>query len=150
MARFDVVGSATNTAAQTVIEVANSGTNHRLFLEAITFGATGTPDDEASEYQVRQTTGLNGPVSTAVTPRPVDALEAAADAEAWEDPNAEPTYASGALAEFGLQLRSPFRWVALSVKRRPQVAASTGAGWGVICNAVTTAWAAHVTIRYEE
>lgn len=150
MARFSVFGSATNTAAQTVIEAANNGTNRRLFLESVTFGASSTPGDQAAEYQLRRTTGLNGPSATAVTPFALDQADQAAVTAAWENPDAEPTYATGAIFEWALQLRSPFRWVPLTRRARPAVPASTGAGWGVVVNAVTSAWTAHITLEYEE
>lgn len=150
MARFGAFGSATNTAAQTVIEVANNGTNRRLFLEEISIGASGSPADQAAEYQLRRTTGLNGPSATAVTPFALDQADQAAVTAAWENPDAEPTYAAGAIVELGLQLRSPFRWVPLTRRARPSVPASTGAGWGLVVNAVTSAWTANVTLTYEE
>lgn len=150
MSRYSVVGAATTTDDTTIGEVANGGTNRRLFLEQFTLGADGVAADHAAEFQLRRTTVLNGPSTTSVTPFALDQADQAAVSVAYEDPDVEPTYASGAILELGLQLRSPFRWVPISRKGMPTVPASTGAGWGIVVNAVTTAWVQHFTFIYEE
>ncbi len=150
MARYSVVGEAPTTDDTTIGEVANNGTNRRLLLEQVVLGSDGVPADHAAEFQLRRTTGLNGPSTTSVTPFALDQADQAAVSAAWEDPDVEPTYATGAILEIALQLRSPFRWTPLSRRSMPTVPASTGAGWGIVVNTVTTAWDQHFTFVYEE
>lgn len=151
MARYGANGAATNTAAKTVLEIANGGSPRRLYLEEVMLGAKGTPADQAAKYQWKRLTGLNGPSTTSITPVALDQADQAATVAAWLAPDVEPTYASELpVFEIGLQLRSPLRWVPISRRSRPTVPATTGGGWGAFTSAVTTTWSAVASIVWEE
>lgn len=77
----------------------------------IMFGSEATPADNAFKYTVQRCTALG--TSTAVTPQPLDAADAATEADAGENHTIEPTYTAGAvLLAVGLNQRATFRWVA--------------------------------------
>lgn len=151
MSAYSVVASDTNTAATTQGYFVNgNSTPQRLGLFDALFGSSGTPGDQACEYQIRRITAeAMTPGGTAVTPFALDASSPASQANAVEGPTSEPTYATGAAFELGLNQRAPFRWV-LHPGRELRVAASNDAGWGIITNAVTSAWTGHYTLVFEE
>lgn len=151
MSAYSVVGSWSNVAGDTGLYFVNgSGTPRRLALFDNIFGGSGSPGDQAAEYQIRRITAEHmTPGGSAVTPFGVDQAAPSAQSNAVEAPTGEPTYATGAVFEIGLNLRSPFRWV-LHPGREVVCSASNDAGFGIISNAVTTAWTAHLTMVYEE
>lgn len=150
MSAYSVWGSDTNDAADTILYFVNGSTAFRIALFDTVWGSTGTPGDQAAEYQVRRITAENmTPGGTAVTPFPLDEDDPAAQSNAVEAPTGEPTYASGAAFEIGLNQRAPFRWV-LHPGREVRTSPTADHGFGVITNAVTSAWTATVTMLYSE
>ncbi len=151
MSQYSAVGTWSNVAADSGLYFVNgSSSPQRLGLFDVIFGASGTPGDQAAEYQIRRITAEHmTPGGNAVTPFAVDQASPAAQSNAVEAPTGEPTYATGAVFEIGLNQRSPFRWV-LHPGREAICSASNDAGFGIISNAVTSAWAAHLTMIWEE
>lgn len=150
MAAYSVVGSWSNAAGDTGLYFVNGSTAFKLALFDAIWGASGTPGDQACEYQVRRITAENmTPGGTAVTPFPLDEDAPAAQSNAVEGCTGEPTYATGAVFEIGLNQRAPFRWV-LHPGREAIVSPTADHGFGMITNAVSSAWTAHLTLIYQE
>ena len=148
---YSAWGSFTVAANKTGLYFVNGNTQpRRLFLYDCLWGAQGTPGDQAAEFQVRRITAENmTPGGAAVTPFPVDQANPAAQSNGVEACTGEPTYASGAALEMSLNQRAPFRWV-LHPGRECVASASNDAGWGIICNAVTSGWVCSLTMLYSE
>ena len=151
MAGYSNNGSGTNTSAKTLVYVVNgSSTPRRLALYDTIWGASGTPGDQAAEYQIKRITAENmTPGGSALTPVAIDQAAPAAQSNGVLSCTGEPTYASAILLDLGLNQRSPFRWV-LHPGRECVVSASNDAGWGLFVNAVTSTWSASFTMIYEE
>lgn len=151
MAEYSVVGSWSNVAGDTGLYFVNgNSTPQRLGLFDAVWGASGTPGDQAAEYQIRRVTAEHmTPGGNAITPFAIDQASPAAQSNAVEACTGEPTYATGAVFEIGLNQRAPFRWV-MHPGREAICSASNDAGFGIISNAVTSAWTAHLTMVYSE
>lgn len=150
MAGYAVVGQETLAAGSTILYTVNGSTARRLKVHHVIAGASGTPDDQAAQVDVRRVTAeATTPGGTAVTPFPLDEDDPVALSNAVEAPTSEPTYATGSGLELGLNQRATFQWIATPGKELV-ASATTDHGFGAICVAVTTGWAAHVTMHYTE
>lgn len=152
MAGYSVNGSGTNTGSKTLVYTVNgSSSPRRLALYDNVWGASGTPGDQAAEYQIKRITAENmTPGGTALTPVAIDQASPAGQSNGVLSCTGEPTYASALpLLDIGLNQRSPFRWI-LHPGRECVVSASNDAGFGMFVNAVTSTWSASFTMIWDE
>lgn len=82
----------------------------RLKVYDFSFGASGTPADNAMEADIVRTTA-NG-TDTAFTPNPLDPADAACVATFGQNASAEPTVtANSQVFDLGFNQRASYRWV---------------------------------------
>ncbi len=151
MPRYSAVGSATNTAATTILYVVSpASTFRRIHLYEVILGSQATPADQAAQYQIRRLTDEDTtPGGAGVTGVPLDIDDSVAISAAVEDPSGEPTYETGALLEIALNQRATFRWVAAPGSEFICTAAEDQ-GFGIEAVAVTSAYIANATLLWKE
>ena len=149
MAKYAIDGQDTNTAATTILGVDAGATPRRNKIYYVECGSDATPADNAAEYNIQRYT-VDG-TSTAVTPTPLDAADAAALAEAGEAHSIEPTYTANLILLAWMQnQRATYQWFAPpGGELITPATADNGAG----ITSITTAGAAVATgccLHFEE
>lgn len=142
-AQESAVGTVDVTAANVV-----GGTGLRVRLYDFMVGAGGTPADNVLNWTLQRSTTAG--TLTAVTPQALDSADPAAEATAGENATVEPTYTAGAeLAEFPMNQRATYRWVAApGGELIVPATANNGLGFQVRSPAYTGT--AEVTFHFEE
>ena len=140
MANYGAFGNNTlASSADTALTVAaNASIPNRNYISEYIVGDEGTPADNVVLYTVQRCTALG--TNTLVTATKLDIADRVAGALCGENHSAEPTYTSAEeLAEFPLNTRATFRWVAGPGKElvTPATAAS-GLGWATLHASATT------------
>jgi hypothetical protein len=151
MANFTIEGNDTSTAATTILYFVNHATTlHRLKLFEVFVASDASADSSYSGF-IRRITAENGtPGGTAVTPRPNDPADAAADSNAVEAPTGEPTYtATSTMIMTGGHQRSSFLW-APAAGREIIVPATADNGLGHEIQVSATAYNMVMHMRYSE
>lgn len=113
MANFNIPGSliTITTTYKTAAYVACSATLKRNKLYDILIGTTGTPADNAMQWDVSRTTAAGTP--TTYTPSPLDPADGTASMTAGIICTGEPTVtANSSLFNVGVNQRASYRWVA--------------------------------------
>src|SRR3990167_5376670 len=143
MAKYIAVGSQTlTTSRSTALSIAaNATTAHRCrFYEF--WWANLTPADAVTRHLVELITAVG--TSTAVTPRPVDTADRAAQAQCGQNHTVEPTYtASSSRLDIPLNHRATMRWVAYPGSELVTPAtASSGLALSALHATATSDWVA--------
>lgn len=144
--RYSGYGTDTNTASTTQVEL-RSTTAIRPRIYHIIVGSAATPADNAVELALRRTTTIG--TATSYTPVAIDPGDPAATATFSVNHSAEPTYtANSDLLHFAVNMRATYTWMAYPNGELILPAAANGAG--LISVAVSTAFAAHYQVYWEE
>lgn len=118
----------------------NASTAQRNYLAEYIVADEGTPADNVVLHTLQRCTALG--TSTAVTSTLLDLADRAAQAAVGENHTAEPTYtANTEVAEFALNTRATFRWVAApGFEIITPATVASGVGWSALHASATTAW----------
>jgi len=130
--------AATSITALTL--ASNATVAHRNYLHEYIIADEGTPADNVVLHTLQRCSALG--TNTLVTATKLDPADRVAQALCGENHTAEPTYtAAEELAEFALNTRATFRWVAAPGSEivTPATAAN-GVGWAALHASATTAW----------
>jgi len=138
--RFGAFGNNTlASAADTALTVAsNASIVNRNYVYEFIWGDEGTPADNVVLCTVQRCTALG--TNTAVTSSKLDEADHVANALCGENHTGEPTYTSSEeLAEFPLNTRALFRWVAApGGELVTEAVAASGIGWNTLHASATT------------
>lgn len=146
--RYAVTGTPTNTASKTMMAILSTAAiMPRLYDLLISCGAT--PASQAGQYQIGRITTA-GTAGSAVTPAALDPTDPAATASAGISYSAEPTYTSGkTLLQVSVNQQATWRWVAAPGGELVMPPTANN-GLGMLCQAVTSAFATDLTMHYME
>ena len=138
--RYGAFGNNTlAAAADTALTVAsNAAIVSRNYIYEYIVGDEGTPADNVVLYTVQRCTALG--TNTLVTASKLDEADKVAGALCGENHTVEPTYtAAEELAEFALNTRATFRWVAApGGELVSEAVAASGIGWATLHASATT------------
>lgn len=103
--------TAITTTYKTLINLTAGATPRRIRIHEFVFGTTGTPADNAMQYDVSKTSTVGTGVSGVVVP--LDAADAAFSGASTINHTVEPTVtANGSQWMAGMNQRATHRWVA--------------------------------------
>ena len=138
--RYGAFGNNTlASSADSALSVAsNASIVNRNYIYEFIVGDEGTPADNVVLYTVQRCTALG--TNTLVTASKLDEADKVAGALCGENHSAEPTYTSAEeLAEFPLNTRATFRWVAApGGELVSEAVAASGIGWSTLHASATT------------
>lgn len=150
-ARYAATGAegTTGTSYTTALGL-TGGTGLRVRVYDWLMSQGGTPADNAVYHALQRTTAA-GTAGSSVTPAPLDTADPAATTSAGEGTfTIEPTYtAATELAEFSLNQRASYRWVA-APGGELVVPATSANGIGSRVKSAAYTGSSEVTIHFEE
>jgi hypothetical protein len=109
---YATIGDQTATNTDSVLGIDCVGTTVRPKIYYLCFGSGGTPEDQASNMQMRRFTASG--TGTAVTPQAIDPADPANTLVTGKSNHTvEPTYTAGAtLLSFSVNEQATFQWYA--------------------------------------
>ena len=113
MANYAVTGTQAvlTTTYKTILTAVSSATVRRVKWYDVLIGTTGTPADNAMQFDISRVTAAG--TSTAFTALPLDPADAAALTTCGVNHTVEPTVtASSSVFNIGINQRASYRWVA--------------------------------------
>lgn len=144
--RFGAFGNNTLASSQdTALTIAsNASIVQRNYIDEYILGDEGSPADNTVLWTIQRCTALG--TNTLVTGSKTDEADHVANALVGENHTAEPTYtAAEELAEFPLNTRATFRWVAPPRGELvSEAVAASGIGFGTLHGSATTDYGVQV------
>lgn len=145
--RYSLATSDTNTAGTTQLGILATAAVRPQIMDLV-ISSVAAVNDYSAEYFIQRITTAG--TSTAATPGALDSGDPAATAVCGVNHTAEPTYtANTVLLRVAVNLRATFRWVA-QPEEEFKAPATASNGFGLLANAVTTAFAASYTVIFAE